>query len=99
MVKVIIERQFHKDEGLKAESALIEIRSKALRAHGYIGGETLSSIEDPSVLVTVSTWVDEASWRAWASSSERQEIMKKIAPFTVSPEKVSVFRVVSGGGT
>jgi len=99
MVKVIIERQFRKTEGIKAESLLLGIRSKALRAPGYVGGETLCSVEDSSVLVTVSTWADEASWRAWASSSQRQEIMSKIAPLTVSPEKVSVFRVVHGSGT
>ena len=99
MVKVIIERQFRKDAALKAESGLIEIRSNALRAHGYVGGETLTSVEDPSILVTISTWVDEASWKAWASSSKRQEIVKRIGPLMVSQEKVSVFRVVSGGGT
>jgi len=98
-VKVIVERQFRMDEGVKAESLLIEMRSKALRAHGYVGGETLVSVEDPSILVTISTWVDEASWRAWASSSRRQEIMRKIAPLTVFPEKISIFRVVSGSGT
>jgi heme-degrading monooxygenase HmoA len=99
MIKVIVERQFRRTGGVKAESLLIEMRSKALRAHGYVGGETLSSVEDPSVLVTVSTWADEASWRAWASSSPRQEITRKIAPLLVSPEKVSIFRVVSGSGT
>ncbi|MFO7773869.1 MAG: antibiotic biosynthesis monooxygenase [Dehalococcoidia bacterium] len=99
MIKVIIERQFRQNEGPKAESVLIEMRSKALRAQGYVGGETLSSVEDPSVLLTISTWVDEASWKSWASSSERQEIARKIGSLTVSPEKVSVFRIVSGGGT
>jgi len=99
MIKVIIERQFRKAQGVKAESLLLEIRSKALRARGYIGGETLSSVDDPSVLVTISTWADEASWKAWASSRERQQIMAKITPLMVSPEKVSVFRVVSGSGT
>jgi heme-degrading monooxygenase HmoA len=97
MIKVIIERQFRTKETVEAESLLIEIRSKALRAHGYVGGETLTSVEDPSLLVTVSTWADEASWRAWASSSKRQEIMSKLEPLVVSPEKVSIFRVVSGG--
>lgn len=99
MVRVIIERQFKRHEEVDAVSLLIEMRSKALRAHGYIGGETLHSVEDPSVWVTVSTWADEGSWRAWASSKERQEITDKIAPLIVYPEKVSVFRVVSRGAT
>jgi heme-degrading monooxygenase HmoA len=99
MIKVIVERRFRRIEGVKAESLLAEMRSQALRARGYIGGETLSSLEDPSVLITISTWVDEASWKAWASSSPRQEVTNKIAPLMVSPEKVSIFRVVSGSGT
>jgi heme-degrading monooxygenase HmoA len=99
MIKVIVERRFRRIEGVKAESLLAEMRSQALRARGYIGGETLSSLEDPSVLITISTWVDEASWKAWASSSPRQEVANKIAPLMVSPEKVSIFRVVSGSGT
>jgi len=99
MVRVIVERQFKKHEEVDAVSLLIEMRSKALRAHGYIGGETLQSVEDPSVWVTVSTWADEASWRTWASSKERQEIVGKIAPLIASRERVSVFHVVSGGAT
>jgi quinol monooxygenase YgiN len=99
MVKVIIERRFRKKEGVKAESLLLELRSKTLEARGYVSGETLVSVEDPSVLLVISTWIDEASWRAWASSPQRQEIMSKILPLMVSPEKVSVFRVVSGSNT
>lgn len=99
MIRVIIERRFQKKEAVDAVSVLIEMRSKALRAGGYIGGETLHSVEDPSVWVTISTWVDEESWRAWASSLERQEMISKIGPLTVSPERVSLFRVVSRGAT
>ena len=99
MVKVIVERRFPSIEGGKAEGLLVEMRSKALRARGYIGGETLVSLEDPSVLITISTWADEASWSAWASGSPRKEIASKITPLMVSPEKVSIFRVVSHSGT
>jgi heme-degrading monooxygenase HmoA len=99
MIRVIVERQFREHEEVDAVSLLIGMRSKALAAHGYIGGETLHSVEDPSVWVTVSTWADEASWRAWASSKERREIEGKIAPLIASPERVSVFRVVSRGAT
>jgi heme-degrading monooxygenase HmoA len=99
MVKVIVERRFRSIEGGKAEGLLVEMRSKALRARGYIGGETLISLKDPSVLITISTWSDEASWGAWTSSSPRQETANKIAPLMVSPEKVSIFRVVSHSGT
>jgi quinol monooxygenase YgiN len=97
MVRVIIERKFKASEVANAESVLIEIRSRALQAPGYIGGETLNSVEDPSIWVVISTWVDEAAWKAWASTAERREIAKKIQALTVSPEKASVFRVVSRG--
>jgi heme-degrading monooxygenase HmoA len=80
MIRVIVERQFKRHEEVDAVSLLIEMRSKALQAHGYIGGETLHSIEDPSVWVTVSTWADEASWRTWASSKERKQIERRVAP-------------------
>jgi heme-degrading monooxygenase HmoA len=99
MVKVIIEREFRKGEAVKGEKLLVEMRSKALQARGYIGGETLISVENPSVLATISTWIDEVAWKTWASSSRRQEIASKIAPLLVSPEKVSIFRVVAGSGT
>lgn len=99
MVKVLIERRFRKDEAAKAEEFLIELRTKALRMRGYVGGETLSSVEEPFFLVTVSTWADEASWKAWESSRERKEIMKRMEPLLASPEKISVFRVLSASGT
>jgi quinol monooxygenase YgiN len=97
MVRVIIERKFKASEVANAESVLIDIRSRALQAPGYIGGETLNSLEDPSIWLVISTWVDEAAWRAWTATAERQEIAKTIRGLTVSPEKTSVFRVVSRG--
>ncbi len=99
MVRVFIERQFRKSDMVKAENLLIELREQALRTRGYISGETLVSVDDQTLLLTISTWADEVSWKAWVSSDKRREIMRKLEPLMVSPEKVSIFRIVSGGAS
>ncbi|MBM3166214.1 MAG: antibiotic biosynthesis monooxygenase [Chloroflexi bacterium] len=91
MIRVIIERRCYPDRCTEMEQLLMELRTKATQHHGYISGETLHSIDDPSLWLVISTWVDIDSWKAWENSPERHEISQRIAPFLTSPEKAAVF--------
>lgn len=58
---------------------------------GYVSGETLRSLDDPSLWVVLSTWLDADLWKAWEASPERKEIEDSIGRITSAPAKVSAF--------
>lgn len=94
MIRVIIERHCQPDKAAELEELLVDLRTKATQQRGYVSGETLRSIEDPSRWLVISSWLDAELWQAWESSPERQEIVRKVDPLLTTPEKVSVFAFV-----
>ncbi|MDM7999499.1 MAG: antibiotic biosynthesis monooxygenase family protein [Dehalococcoidia bacterium] len=94
MVRVVIERHFQKGKEAELEDLLVELRSRAMAQPGYVSGETLRSLQDPSLWVVLSTWLDVSQWKAWEASPERREIEDRIARIAKAPAKVSVFSFV-----
>ena len=94
MVRVIIERRCQPNKEVELEKLLVELRSKAMWQRGYISGETLQSVDAPSLWLVISTWLDAELWKAWENSPERQEMVTKIEQLLVVPEKVSVLSFV-----
>ena len=76
---------------MEMEPLYLELRAGAMRQHGYISGETLKSVDDPSFCLVISTWVDAESWKIWETSTQRREIVSRIEPLLATPEKISVF--------
>lgn len=94
MVRVIIERRCQPNKEAELEKLLVELRSKAMWQRGYISGETLQSVDAPSLWLVISTWLDAELWKTWENSPERQEMVTKIEQLLVVPEKVSVLSFV-----
>ena len=94
MVRVIIERRCQPNKEVKLEKLLVRLRSKGIRQRGYVSGETLRSVDDPSLWLVISSWLDAELWKAWENSPERQEMVTRIERLLVAPEKVSVFGFV-----
>ncbi len=80
------------------ESLLVKLRSEAMQQQGYVSGETLKSIDDPSIWLVMSTWVNADLWKAWETTGQRREVVSKIEPLLVAPEKVSIFSFTRRGG-
>ena len=99
MIRVIIERHCRPDKVTEMESQLVDLRTTAMRQSGYISGETLHSVHDPTLWLVISTWVDIDAWKLWEASSERRQNMKSIEPLLTAPEKVSVFNFARKGVT
>ena len=70
-----------------------------MRQRGYISGETLNSIDNPSLWLVISTWVDADLWKVWETMPERREITSKIEPLLVAPENVSIYNFDWRGGS
>jgi quinol monooxygenase YgiN len=99
MIRIIIERHCQLDKNEELERLLTQLRSRAMLHRGYVSGETLRSISNPSRWVVISTWVDATTWKVWESSPERQEFAKKMASLLTAPVEVSIYDFVSTGLT
>ena len=94
MVKVTIERHCLPNKEAELVKLLVELRSRAMWQRGYHSGETLRSVDDPSLWLVIGTWLDADLWKAWNNSPKRKEITARIAPLLSEEEKVSVFSFV-----
>lgn len=94
MVKIIIERRCKPNKEAELESLLVELRTNAIQQRGYVSGETLRSVDDPSLWLVLSTWLDVDLWKTWEASPVRQEITRKLEPLLVAPEKASSFSFI-----
>ena len=98
MVRVIIERYCRRGDELELLKLLLELRMMAMRQPGYVSGETLKLLGDPSLWLVISTWMGVNQWQAWEANPERHKTSSKIEPLLVAPEKVSIFSFVRQGG-
>ena len=98
MIRVIIERHCRSGSEAEMERLLMELRTTAIQQRGYISGETLHSVDDPSLWLVISTWVDADLWKVWETTQERRKIESEIEPLLVTPEKASVFSFARRGG-
>lgn len=90
-IRVIIERQTIPGCELQLNDVLIEMRSLATQAKGYISGETLRSVDDPSSYIVISTWSTVEDWKAWASSEKRKEMQLRIDRLLQRPSTHRVY--------
>ena len=92
MVKVIIERRVKPGSEGKLEELLMDIRSQAMyHSPGFISGEVLTAIDDPSVRVIIGTFLTLDNWKQWESSPVRQEIMRQMEPLLTSLPREAVY--------
>ena len=82
MVKVIVERDCQPGKEKQLGDLLIQLRTMAVKQPGYISGETLRELIDPSHFKVMSTWSTLEDWRKWQASQHRTLIEEKIEPIT-----------------
>jgi heme-degrading monooxygenase HmoA len=94
MVRVIIERHCRPGKEAELENLLVELRGKAIAQRGYVSGETLRSMDEPSLWLVLSTWLDVDLWRIWENSPQREDIDRRMQPLLTGPPKTSVYTFV-----
>jgi len=90
-VKVLIQRRIKPGKEKELIEAVQELRTKAIRTPGYISGEILRSIEDPSLHLVISTWKSIEDWNHWVNSSERKACQQKIDAILEEPTKITPY--------
>lgn len=90
-MKVIIERKAKKGHETDLVMMLRKLRAHALMQPGYISGETLAAVDDPTIRIVISAWHRAADWKAWEGSAERAEIEAAIEPLLAAPARIRAY--------
>jgi len=94
-VKILIYRKVKPGKEEELSEAVKNLRSKAIHAEGYISGETLRSIEDPSVHLVISTWKSIEDWNNWFNTPERKAFQQKIDAILEEVAKITAYEYES----
>lgn len=70
---------------------LDELREMAHRQPGYISGETMRNIEDPSEYLVISTWKAFEDWQRWFRNERRAELEGRVDALLCSSTVYKVF--------
>ena len=92
MIRVMIGRHCQPGKEEELRHLLVELRTEALRQHGYLSGETLREVNDPSNFIVMSTWTTLEYWKAWQTARQRLAIEEMVDPLLIAPREVRVFR-------
>ncbi len=91
MIRVLIERRCKPGKEHALDGLLHDLRAESLHQPGYISGETLVEINDPTSFLVISTWTGLNTWQAWADSRHRLEITHLIEPLLTSEPVVRIY--------
>ncbi len=94
-VKIIIQRKIKPGKENEFGNALRHLRSEAIHAPGYISGEVLRSIEEPSSQLVISTWRSLEDWNLWAKSPYRRAFQKRTDPMLERPANITPYEYES----
>jgi heme-degrading monooxygenase HmoA len=90
-IRVLIERKIVPENQPNLNNLLMKLRGKAILAKGYISGETLRSLDDPTEYLVISTWNSLDDWKRWESDQERRDIQGQIDNLLRAPSVHRVF--------
>ncbi len=91
IVKIFIQSKSDPAKEKEFKQLLQELRTKAMEVKGFISGETMQSIEDPTVHLTIGTWRSITNWNKWLNSPERKVIQEKFNQVLVEPVKMTLY--------
>lgn len=89
--KILIERRFKEPVSPDILKVIEDIRIKALRQRGYIGGETMIDAEDDRNVLVISLWSSVTDWTTWYGGKDWKSLEKQLIPYLAEPVKVRVF--------
>jgi heme-degrading monooxygenase HmoA len=90
-VKIMIERKFKEAPTEEDLRAIDELRIKALRQKGYIGGETIVNSDNPKEVLVISAWSSLEDWETWVKDQERNELEVRLASRLEVPVSIRAF--------
>lgn len=93
MIKVIVERKAKKGKETELLSLLRQVKAAATLYPGYISGETLYSVDEPTLVLVIATFVSMEAWKEWEKRPERLEVTSEIDRLLERPAKVTAYKI------
>lgn len=90
-VRVVIEREIDQGLEMKLREALVQLRSHAIKATGYISGETLRAVDNPHKYLVLSNWNTLEDWKVWQKNPDRIKIQAELNKLLTKPETCTVY--------
>ncbi|HAR95858.1 MAG TPA: antibiotic biosynthesis monooxygenase [Deltaproteobacteria bacterium] len=92
LTKIIIERKIKPGMENEFKRLMQEVLSRAVHSDGFISGETLQSVDDPTLYVTISQWKDISFWNDWVNSTERKKRQEEYERILSEPTRILALR-------
>lgn len=89
MIKIMIERHIAPTLEAPYEERARSVLQTAVRARGFISGETYHDAQDPNHRFLISNWRTAADWKLWETSRERRQMMEALYPMMDREEKIT----------
>ena len=93
MIKVLIERCSKPGKEQALEGLLKDLRAASLHEPGYVSGETLIGLDDPTSFLVISTWSRLEAWNAWKNSQARLDLIDLVTPLLTGEPTVRIYNV------
>jgi len=90
-VKILIKRHVPESTHHDLTTLLREMRSLTLKQPGYISGQTLHRVDDPTECIVDSNWRSLEEWNRWFQSPERMAVQAKIDDLLGQETEYSVY--------
>jgi antibiotic biosynthesis monooxygenase (ABM) superfamily enzyme len=91
MIRVAIMRHCKPGQENRLEGLLKDLRASCMRHPGYISGETLVNMNDPTTYLVIGTWTRLEAWKAWENCQERQELLQIVSSCLLDEPVVEVY--------
>ena len=93
MIRVIIERFIAESLEANYEDTAKETLQKAIRAPGFISGESLKDIQNSRHRFILCNWRSIQDWQIWQQSKERKDMMDKLNLMLEKDEKFTILEM------
>ena len=90
MIHVLIERYIADDLLSTYDQLARQAMQRTYAAPGFVAGEPFTDSHNPHRRFLLCKWRSTQDWYQWAHSDERLELVSKIAPILVEPERVII---------
>jgi heme-degrading monooxygenase HmoA len=94
-IKVMIKRKWQVDKPEELFPLLTALRATAREQPGFISGETLRSLDDPSYFLVISIWETADDWKNWMQNKERRDLQGKVDSLIGEKTFYEMFETVS----
>lgn len=90
-IKVILKRKVRNEMHEELTPLLIQLRNMANEQTGYISGQTLINMDDPTEYLVLSSWKSVNDWENWLGCEKRKEVQAKVDDILDEPTFYQVY--------